>query len=929
MRQGSLGGDNDGELEHSRPDGPPSLHTSGAVRLEGLSRVRSRSGELGASPQVPTDSSEAPRRESVRSFLLEASRALAVNHDARETLSIVAHLTLINLADSCLAVTVDSTGSLTQVVAADHDTANAELAREMRRLYPPDCDPPGSPLREGETGKARLISDFSDALLKEAAHDDDHLSMLRRLGARSLIIVPLRARGRALGTILLARKASGARFSPEDLDLAEGFGARAALALDNAMLHRSEQQARRDAERAVERIAGLQAVTTALSEAVTPSAVAHVFVRQGTDAVGASGGFVRLLTPGGRRLKLEATVGYSKQFRESYGSVPLTGPLPGAEAFRTSGERFFESAAAARTGSLEFAREHAATGHEAIAFVPLLLADRPIGVLAFSFAEARTFDDGERELMRTLANQCAQAIERVRLYQTERRARTAAERAIEQATHLQYLAADLAVTLTSTEVAEVVVRQGIASTAADAAALYLLGEDESTLEVVNAQGSDPGLIEGWRRLPRDANVASTKAVQSLEPVFIESELDSAETTYARVRAGAHIPLVVSGRPLGVLFLGYTKARRFSVTQRSFMLALGRQCAQALSRAQLYEAALEGHGRLSRLVERLQDGVVSFDRRGRVMFANSTARRMMLEASLGEDGRVPEAWLGFPLRSFVADLFGTGVGVVEAQVVSRDGERVFDLRGIRAARADTALVVLSDVSDRERRQRVEREFVANAAHELRTPLAAITSSIERLQAGAREIPAKRDRYLGHIQHESARLNRLASSLLVLARAQAREEQPRCEEIGLRALLEEMIGEIEVGPEVELTLDCPHELIARCNRDLLEHVVLNLVSNAARHTSRGSIRLAAHDEGSSSVVIEVADTGAGIAPEELTRIFDRFYRGSGGQGRLGFGLGLPIAKEAVTAIGGSLEIESDLGAGTTARIVIPGAPTPVFA
>ena len=237
--------------------------------------------------------------------------------------------------------------------------------------------------------------------------------------------------------------------------------------------------------------------------------------------------------------------------------------------------------------------------------------------------------------------------------------------------------------------------------------------------------------------------------------------------------------------------------------------------------------------------------------------------------------------------------------------------------------------MSDVSDRERRQRVEREFVANAAHELRTPLAAITSSIERLQAGAREIPGKRDRYLGHIEHESARLNRLASSLLVLARAQAREEEPRCEEIAIRVLLDEIVVEIEVAPEVELVVDCPHELIAHCNRDLLEHVLVNLVGNAARHTSRGSIRLSGQVEGSASVLIEVADTGVGMAPEDLNRIFDRFYRGPGGQGRLGFGLGLPIAKEAVTAIGGSLEIESQLGRGTIARVIVPAAPTPVLA
>ena len=142
---------------------------------------------------------------------------------------------------------------------------------------------------------------------------------------------------------------------------------------------------------------------------------------------------------------------------------------------------------------------------------------------------------------------------------------------------------------------------------------------------------------------------TTDALHRLEPVFIESEKDIREN-YPHVqdyphalegraglhaRAGAHIPLVVSGRPLGVLFLGFTRPRKLSESQRSFVLALGRQCAQALNRAQLYEAELEGRSRLSRLVERLHEGVVSVDRRGRVEFASSSAKQMLGAASLEE------------------------------------------------------------------------------------------------------------------------------------------------------------------------------------------------------------------------------------------------------------------------------------------------------
>jgi signal transduction histidine kinase len=174
-----------------------------------------------------------------------------------------------------------------------------------------------------------------------------------------------------------------------------------------------------------------------------------------------------------------------------------------------------------------------------------------------------------------------------------------------------------------------------------------------------------------------------------------------------------------------------------------------------------------------------------------------------------------------------------------------------------------------------------------------------------------------------------LNRLASSLLVLARAQSREEKPRCEEIALRTFFEGLVSEIELSPEVKVVLDCPSELLAHSNHDLLEHALLNLVGNAARHTNRGRICIRARVDDDGVVTIDVSDTGSGIPSEELSRLFDRFYRGPGEAGRTGFGLGLPIVKEAVQAIGGRVEIESVVGTGTTARIVLPATDTAALA
>jgi PAS domain S-box-containing protein len=906
-----------------------------------ITPIRNTSGDIIGASAIQHDISERKRREQVQRLLAEASRLLAAKVDHRETLPKVAALTL-QIADWCVIETFDAAGSLTEVAIAHRLPAKVELLREMRRRYPPDGNSGALPSRVFRTGTAELIPEVSDGLLKNIARNSEHLQMLREIGVGSVMVVPMRARERSIGTIMISNGRENRRFTPEDLDLAEDLARRASLAIENATLHASEQEARRRAERSAEQVGRLQKVTAALSGALSPAAVAEVLVEQGAVAVGADGGFVRLLTPDGHSLELVAAVGMSKRFARSYGNLPLASSLPGADVFRTGTARYFDSTAALQAASPEFAREHEATGHEAIAFVPLRLQGRAVGVMALSFASLRTFDEDDRQLLSALADQCAQALERARLYQAEREARAAAEQAIKSTTRLQILAAELADTLTPNQVAEVVVAQGIASIGADAGALHLLSDDGTMLEVVNGQGRGRALIKGgWRRFSVDLKLPTTDALHSLEPVFIESEKDIREnypdlqdyphTLKGRAglnaRAGAHIPLAVSGRPLGVLFLGFTRPRKLSETQRSFVLALARQCAQALNRAQLYEAELEGRSRLSRLVERLHEGVVSVDRNGRVEFASSSAKQMLGAASLVEGHRMAETWLGFPLRSFIASLFKADVRAVEAQVMSPDGRRVFDLTGIPAARTEAALLVVTDVSEREQRRRAEREFVANAAHELRTPLAAITSAIDRLQAGARDVPERRDRFLGHIQRESTRLNRLASSLLVLARAQSREEQPRREEIALRDLFEELIGGIELRQGVEFVVDCPPDLVVRTNRDLLEHALLNLVSNAVRHTERGRISIDACAVEDGLVSIEIDDTGSGIPREELTRLFDRFYRGPGEQRGAGFGLGLPITKEAVDAIGGRVEIDSVPGRGTTVRVVLPSANVPV--
>jgi signal transduction histidine kinase len=230
-------------------------------------------------------------------------------------------------------------------------------------------------------------------------------------------------------------------------------------------------------------------------------------------------------------------------------------------------------------------------------------------------------------------------------------------------------------------------------------------------------------------------------------------------------------------------------------------------------------------------------------------------------------------------------------------------------------------VLTDVTEQERRERAEREFVANAAHELRTPLTTITGAVEMLDAGAKDVPEERDRFLDHIRAEALRLGRLTRALLVLARAQTREEAPRLSVVELRPLLEEVLGGLQPPAGVELELDCPPGLVALTERDLAGQVVSNLAANAIKHTASGSVRVAARALGR-SVRLEVRDTGQGMPSAVRERVFDRFYR-AGGRDEDGFGLGLAIVREAVRALGGVVDVETAPGAGTTVRVTLPAA------
>jgi PAS domain S-box-containing protein len=176
-------------------------------------------------------------------LLAEAGRSLASSLDYATTLANVARLAVPTLADWCAVDVVEDDQSLQRVAVVHPDPARVELAQELFRRHPPDPDASYGVWNVLRTGRSEIYPDISDDMLRSGTRDPEVLSILRRLGLRSAMLVPLLARGRSLGVLTLVAAESGRRYGPEDLTLAEELAVRCGLAVDNARLYRAAQGA--------------------------------------------------------------------------------------------------------------------------------------------------------------------------------------------------------------------------------------------------------------------------------------------------------------------------------------------------------------------------------------------------------------------------------------------------------------------------------------------------------------------------------------------------------------------------------------------------------------------------------------------------------------------------------------------------------------
>jgi two-component system, OmpR family, phosphate regulon sensor histidine kinase PhoR len=237
-------------------------------------------------------------------------------------------------------------------------------------------------------------------------------------------------------------------------------------------------------------------------------------------------------------------------------------------------------------------------------------------------------------------------------------------------------------------------------------------------------------------------------------------------------------------------------------------------------------------------------------------------------------------------------------------------------------------VFHDITELRRLEKVRKDFVANVSHELRTPITAIRGYAETLQSGALRDPNVAPKMVEIIHRQSERLSELVEDLLELSRLESREVQLKLSNVPLAVAASraaETVKPKAAGKDICLELHVPQDLVARGDERALEQVLLNLLDNAVKYTPAGGRVdvFGALEDG--RCVVRVKDTGVGIEPRHLSRIFERFYRVDKGRSRDlgGTGLGLSIVKHLVGAMGGEVKVESQPNVGSVFVIFLPVA------
>ncbi len=340
-----------------------------------------------------------------------------------------------------------------------------------------------------------------------------------------------------------------------------------------------------------------------------------------------------------------------------------------------------------------------------------------------------------------------------------------------------------------------------------------------------------------------------------------------------------------------------------------------------------ERAVQGQ-----ILEGMQEGVLVLDRDGRIVMMNPAFRAMLLLGTEAKGRLLIEVVRHAELHEILNRALTrrtTALGEIDLPGIKP--RRLLTHATAFAGEAGGLLAVFVDVTDLRRLESLRRDFVANVSHELRTPVTAMRSAAETLRVSALydSDVSVAVRFVDMIERNGERLQSLIEDLLELSRLESKEFRLKKEDVDFSVVAGIVVGLFreraeKKGVRLGITLDEAVHLVT--DQRALEQVVANLVDNAIKYCPAGSSVTLLAQKVPGAVRIVVKDTGQGIDPKHLPRLFERFYRVDAGRSRDvgGTGLGLSIVKHLVEAMGGQVTVESEVGRGSAFTLSLPGRP-----
>lgn len=879
--------------------------------------------------------------ENARLYQAEAHR----RHQAEILTELTNHLISTTNLEALLTIAV---ASIHQFIPATQNCAISILEENQKYLHTtaswsakPDFEviAPGARYLLNATVSSRYVLQhnepvtISDLSQQPQAKTNLRTKLMLAYGLRALLYVPLQIRGRAIGVFHVNIFDQPYYFQPDEIALCCAVANQVAIAIENARLFEAQRSQLRLSQ-TLQQVGSLLTTSLSLNElyetlfdllaqVVAYDSVSITIVNELDEIEMVAGrGFADFDAV--RQTLRGIPAGRINRFsiKKRYAVIPDT--------YNDPRWVYIKETAYSRSwiGAGLFAKDHF------------------LGILNLDSKTPNAYDENSAATVDAFANQAAIALDNARLYEETR------QRADELAI-LYELSLATAHTVKANELIDKTI-QTIAQTLYPVSFAFALLEEKSGQLLLHPTSHGVPAATIPQPIPLDHSIMGL-VIHSGRPKIVNDVRK--ETHYHsldnRIRSEVCVPLVIRGQVVGVINAESDQPHQFSLTDVRFLTTLAGQVAIAIERTQLYEnlqryashLAQEVAARTQELqterdrtlaiLEAAGEGVVLTNLSGHILYINPAMERL--------SGYSREECHGQPSR-----LFGSGLtpehlyremwqtinsgNPWHGELINKHKSGAFyDVSITITPLFDTNhqlsgfVAIESDISRFKEVERLKSDFITNVSHELRTPLTNIRTYVSLL---ARTRPERWAHYLKVIHDETERLTRLIEDLLDLSRLESGKTSFNLQWANLRQLIDEVLDVFEVEfkvKEMKLVVNVPAGLPPLwCSPSHVVQVITNLIANALAYTpAGGQIGVTAGQDEPEMVWFQISDTGTGIAPEEMPRLFERFFRGrAANQSRSpGTGLGLAISKEIVAQLGGEIGVASQPEQGTTFTIWLP--------